>query len=158
MVKLYRHTFDWKHLFCYDLIDPGLTQFVKQRYDAELRNNYVTWDISGLESLLEELGSIKDSKVLRTFSPCYTSKKSSFKFCILWKTACSSVLLSSHGIITCKYVSEYDKRSLVRYCLVCNDNQGPYTGDKGHGQDTMQLNLTVNDPLDNPSVLWVNIT
>ena len=69
------------------------------------------------------------------------------------KTACSSVLLSSHGIITCKYVSEYDKRSLVRYCLVCNDNQGPYTGDKGHGQDTMQLNLTVNDPLDNPSGL-----
>ena len=44
--------------------------------------------------------------------------------------------------------TEYDELSLARSRLVCDniDDQGSYTGDEGHGQDTMPQDLTVNDP------------
>ena len=143
------------------LIHPGLPQFVKQRYGAELRNNSLASikpEISqALESLLDELRSIEDSKVLRTFSPRYTSKKRSFKSCILCKTAgCTGS--SSHGLVDCKYLPEFDKRARSR--MVCDniDEQDSYTGDEGHGHDTMPQDLTLNDPfIDNPSALRVNI-
>ena len=44
--------------------------------------------------------------------------------------------------------------------MVCDniDEQDSYTGDEGHGHDTMPQDLTLNDPLiDNPSALRVNI-
>ena len=123
------------------LIYPGLPQFVKKRYGAKLRNNSLASikpEISqALESLLDDLRSI-----------AITSKKRSFKSCIFCKTAgCTGS--SSHGLVDGKYLTEYKKRSLARSRLVCDniDDQGPYTGDEGHGQETIPQDLTVNDPL-----------
>ena len=55
------------------LLHPGLPQLIKQRYGAELRNKTpasIKPEIAtAMDSLLEELRSLEDSKVLRTFTP-----------------------------------------------------------------------------------------
>ena len=114
-----------------------------------LRNNSLASikpEISqALESLLDELRSIEGSKVLRTFSPRYTSKKCSFKSCILCKTA-GRTGSSSHGLVDCKYLPEFDKRSLARSRMVCDniDEQDSYTGDEGYVHETMPQDSTAN--------------
>lgn len=115
------------------LIHPALPQLVRQKYGAELRNKTLASikpEISqALSSLLDELRSIEDTKVLRTAAsnvrarnPAQYShtKKKSFKSCILCKTA-GRPAYSSHSLIECRFLPEYDKRTLAKTRLVLDD-------------------------------------
>ena len=102
------------------LIHPGLPQLVKQRYGTELRNQSIASlkpEISlALSSLLEELQSIEDTKVLRSvsFAPGYRrtgSKSHVNKSCILCKTA-GRPAHNSHALRDCRYLPESERRQL----------------------------------------------
>ena len=99
------------------LISPNLPQLVKQKYGADLRNKSLASikpEISqSLNSLMEELRSMEDSKILRaaTSSSKFTHslKRKSFKFCVLCKTA-GRPTFSSHTLLECRFLPEHDRK------------------------------------------------
>ena len=116
------------------LINPALPQLVKQRYGAELRNKTLASirpEISqALTSLLEELKTVEESRAMRFSVPSSkpTFKKSTFKLCVLCKTA-GRQSYSSHNLIECKFLPEKDRRMFARTRLV----QGDESVDEGDG-------------------------
>lgn len=146
----------WLHL-----IHPGLPGIVKQKYGSLLRDQTIASlkvEISqALESLLDELRSMDDAKVLRTnmsnisFSKFSNSKfrnnsgKSQFnkartKSCILCKTAGRSGY-NSHFLSQCTFLPNEDKfmfgkSRMVNESEVDNeDDIQPYIGEDGYEED-----------------------
>ena len=92
------------------MVNPGLPQLVKQRYGAELRNKTLASlkpEISqALSSLLDELRSIEDAKVMRSYTrptPTKTARKP-FKSCVLCKSAHRQH--NTHNLIDCKFLPD----------------------------------------------------
>ena len=116
------------------LINPSLPHIVKQKYGAELRNKTLASlkpEISqALPSLLDEIRSIEDTKVLRTASshtqynrrpmPTYqTPRQRQVKSCTLCKAAGRTH--NTHFMSSCKYLPDADKRAIGRSRLVLDD-------------------------------------
>lgn len=147
------------------LIHPGLPQLVKQRYGTELRNQSIASlkpEISqALQSLLDELRTIEDTKALRTFTyrkP--TTRQKAVKSCILCKTA-GRPSFNTHYLSQCRHLPESDRRQLVRSRLVedatsecCVLSEDPHTlfGDPCSDEET-DTNLL----LDQPTVKRVSV-
>ena len=110
-------------------VSAGLPQLVKQRYGSELRNQSLASlkpEISqALPSLLDELRSIEDTKVLRasTFSPArskYSSRSADSKHlavaasksCVLCQTA-GRPGYTSHYLRECRFLPSEDRRALT---------------------------------------------
>ena len=149
------------------LIHPGLPQLVKQKYGVELRNKTLASlkpEISqALTSLLDELRSIEDTKVLRAGSfygndkrfqsrPTNNTKsRDQVKSCTLCKAAGRTH--NTHFLSGCRYLPDMDRRAIARSRLVQDDEsvfdnpdlEGPPSDD------------TPNALLDHPSVLRVNV-
>ena len=109
------------------LVHPGLPQLVKQKYGHELRNKTLSSlkpEISqALGSLLEELNTIEESRVMRFSAGSKPfSRRKTFKSCTLCKTAGRSGS-SSHTLTECRYLPEHDRRALARSRLVCEDDE-----------------------------------
>jgi len=100
-------------------INPGLPMLVKQKYGAELRNKTIASikpEISqALDSLLDELKSVEESKVFRAFTPQLHRPKSK-RECCLCKAAGRS--FDSHFLSKCKWLPDGDRRALGRSRLV----------------------------------------
>lgn len=117
------------------LINPGLPQIVKQKYGSELRNKSVASlkpEISqALPSLLDELRSIEDTKVLRADSYNWKPRPNNRpqnrpqnrrmnKSCILCQTAGRPH--STHWLQDCRFLPDSDKRAMGRSRLVADDS------------------------------------
>ncbi len=110
-------------------IHPGLPALVKQRYGAELRNRSlasVKPEISqALESLLDELKNMEETKAFRTGTATQRSsnpaRRKQFKSCVLCKTA-NRPGYNTHFLSECKFLPEYDRRRLARSRLVVDEN------------------------------------
>ena len=123
----------------------------------------------GLTSLLDELKSLGETKVLRTFTndrkpqysrPRYPAKKT-FKSCILCKTA-GRPSYSSHSLAECKYLPEYDRRSMAKSRMTdCFDDYDEHCLDKledSHLQDAhLQTSTITENALLEPSTRRVNV-
>ena len=125
--------------FWLNLLHPGLPQLVKQRYGSELRNKTLAslkTEISqSISSLLDELASVEETRVFRSFnkfksgnSNSYNkqwsnsnSGKSSVKSCTLCKAAGRAY--NSHWLSQCKFLTHEDRRALARAILTsdCDD-------------------------------------
>ncbi len=121
------------------LINPGLPQLVKQKYGSELRNRSLASlkpEISqALSSLLDELRSIEDTKVLRTASfntsgrrflpqsrtPNTGNRPRQFRCCVLCKSA-GRASYSSHNLVDCKFLPASDRLSIGRSRMVADDD------------------------------------
>ena len=101
------------------LIRPGLPQLVKQKYGSELRNKTLASlrpEIStALDSLLEELNSTEEAKVMRTFSNSGRSRsqQKSLKICTLCKAA-GRPSYNTHFLSECKLLPASDRRAIAR--------------------------------------------
>ena len=110
------------------LINPALPQLVKQRYRAELRNitlASIRPEISqALTSLLEELKTVKESRVMRFSVPTSKPnlKKNTFKLCVICKTA-GRQSYSLHNLIECKILPEKDRCMFASTRLVQGDDE-----------------------------------
>ena len=105
-------------------VNPGLPALVKQKYAAELRHQTLASlkpEISiALDSLLDDIRSIEDTKVLRMevrrprqpFGRPGTVESRKLKSCILCKTAGRPH--TSHYLRECSYLPEEDRRRLPR--------------------------------------------
>ena len=111
-------------------IHPGLPQLVKQRYGPELRNKTVASlkpEISlAMSSLLDELKSIEENRVLRAATPFPTRPRSSHpkrtvKSCILCKTA-NRTGVAPHFLSKCPFLTEADRRFMGRTRLIPGDD------------------------------------
>ena len=111
-------------------IHPGLPQLVKQRYGPELRNKTVASlkpEISlAMSSLLDELKSIEENRVLRAATPFPTRPHSSHpnrtvKSCILCKTA-NSTGVAPHFLSKCPFLPEADRRFMGITRLIPGDD------------------------------------
>ena len=111
-------------------IHPGLPQLVKQRYGPELRNKTVASlkpEISlAMSSLLDELKSIEENRVLRAATPFPTRPRSSHpkrtvKSCILCKTANRSGV-APHFLSKYPFLPEADRRFMGRTRLIPGDD------------------------------------
>ena len=143
------------------LLHPGLPQLIKQRYGAELRNKTLASSkpeiATAMDSLLEELRSLEDSKVLRTFTPkpqrYLPKKRTAFKSCTLCKTA-GRPGQSSHNIIDCPHLTDFDRRSMGKSHQVAAE----YEDDEEPETEHLQLSTEVEDPfLEPPKAHRVNI-
>ena len=104
-------------------VHEGLPSLIKQRYGAELRNKTLASikpEISqALDSLLDELRSTEDAKVMRTHmgTPTQHSNKKSFlsrrnhKYCCLCRTA-NRTGYDTHYLPQCKFLPEGDRRMM----------------------------------------------
>ena len=102
------------------MIHPGLPLVVKQRYGTELRNQSLASlkpEISiALGSLLDELRSIEDSKVMRSAAHGafpgktvqFSERRAQSKSCILCKTAGRTY--NNHTLPECRFISQADRR------------------------------------------------
>ena len=102
------------------MIHPGLPLLVKQRYGTELRNQSLASlkpEISiALGSLLDELRSIEDSKVMRSAAHGafpgktvqFSERRAQSKSCILCKTAGRTY--NNHTLPECRFISQADRR------------------------------------------------
>ena len=119
------------------LVNPSLPQIVKQKYGAELRNKTLASlkpEISqALPSLLDEIRSIEDTKVLRiasnhsqynrrTLPTNQTPRQRQFKSCTLCKAAGRPH--NTHFMSSCKFLPDADKRAIGRSRLVLDDDEG----------------------------------
>ena len=124
------------------LIHPGLPLLVKQKYGSELRNKTLASlkpEISqALNSLLDELRSIEDTKAMRisNVNPRRTSnggqgqpRRRPFVSCILCKTAGRPH--NTHDLMECRYLPDRDRRPLARSRLINDDPDEFATGDCG---------------------------
>ena len=111
-------------------IHPELPQLVKQRYGPELRNKTVASlkpEISlAMSSLLDELKSIEENRVLRVANPFPTRPRSSHskrtvKSCILCKTA-NRTGVAPHFLSKCPFSIEADRRFMGRTRLIPGDD------------------------------------
>ena len=111
-------------------IHPGLPQLVKQRYGPELRNKTVASlkpEISlAMSSLLDELKSIEENRVLRATTPFPTRPRSSHpkrtvKSCILCKTA-NRTGVAPHFLSKCPFLPEADRPFMGRTRLIPGDD------------------------------------
>ena len=111
-------------------IHPGLPQLVKQRFGPELRNKTVASlkpEISlATSSLLDELKSIEENRVLRAATPFPTRPRSSHpkrtvKSCVLCKTA-NSTSVAPHFLSKCPFLPEADRRFMGRTRLIPGDD------------------------------------
>ena len=101
------------------ILHKDLPKLVKQRYGTELRTNSVAsikGEISGaLDSLLEEIQTTQDSKVLRSVILPYKQKSASnrvFKECPLCKQAGRTP--TDHYLTVCKHLPERDRKFLSK--------------------------------------------
>ena len=102
-------------------IHVGLPGLVKQRYGSELRNKTLASikpEISqALDSLLDELKSSEDVKVMRLQVSSRTSNRRNFpsrsvnKYCCLCRAANRSGF-DSHFLLQCKFLPESDRRRM----------------------------------------------
>jgi hypothetical protein len=141
------------------LIRPGLPQLVKQKYGAELRNKTLASlrpEISAaLDSLIEELNTTEDAKILRTFSGSarHSATKQQVKTCTLCKAA-GRPSFNSHFISECKFLPPSDRRAIARSRLTqdVTEDSVPVAPDNSHDE------LEPLDPyFDTPSVRRVSI-
>lgn len=112
------------------LIRPGLPQLVKQKYGAELRNKTLASlrpEIStALDSLLEELTSTEDAKVLRAFSNSGRQHAHRpTKSCTLCKAAGRP--FTTHFLSECKLLPAADRRAIARSRLTQDLEQPDYS-------------------------------
>ena len=142
------------------LVHPGLPQLVKQKYGAELRNKTLASikpEISqALPSLLDELRSIEDTKVLRTraFGDRFGRPRPKPKSCILCKTAGRPH--TSHNLLDCRHLPDQDKRLMSRSRL--GDAQDSDHDEADDDISTPDQATSASDPLiDPPSALRVNV-
>lgn len=93
------------------LINPGLPGLVKQRYGPELRNKTLASlkpEISqALSSLIDELRTIEDSRIMFSRAKVNTPSRSSNKSCVLCKTAGRP---SGHFLSGCRFLPESDRK------------------------------------------------
>ena len=130
-------------------INPGLPMLIRQEYGAALRNHTLASlkpEISiALPSLLDKL---QDSKVLRAavsnsrFSNRSTMRRS-FKSCCLCKQA-GRKGSSSHSLLECRYLPEYDRKQLGKSRLVGDDDND---SDMEEVPEDLQLSEEVEDAL-----------
>ena len=96
------------------LIHPSLPALVRQRYGTELRTKTIASikpEISlAMESLLEEIQALNDSKVMRTAYQKLSNKRTS-PVCPLCKQAGRQ---SQHFLSKCRYLPESDKQYLSK--------------------------------------------
>ena len=102
------------------MIHPGLPLLVKQRYGTELRNQSLASlkpEISiALGSLLDELRSIEDSKVMRSAAHGafpgktvqFSERRAQSESCILCKTAGRTY--NNHTLPECRFISRAGRR------------------------------------------------
>ena len=116
------------------LAKPGLAQLVKQRYGPELRKKTPTslkTEISqSMSSLLDELTSMEETKVLRTGDrlSAYSRRDSGRKE---WKTCppfknlrkAAGRSYNSHWLSQCMYLSQEDKKALSRASITYDSDQ-----------------------------------
>ena len=105
------------------LVHAGLPSLVRQKYGAELRNKSIASirpEISqALQSLLDELSSLEEVKVMRTFDKTrkpFSDKKRSMmtqKSCTLCKAA-GRPSASSHFLSECSFLPDGDRRAIAR--------------------------------------------
>ena len=143
------------------LINPGLPQLVKQKYGAELRNKSLASikpEISqALNSLLEELKSIEESKVFRAAAPSKhynsrprTNSRPGTKSCILCKTAGRSTY-NTHYLSTCKFLPAEDRRALGKSRLVQEEYSDDDLSSEPTMDDHLQQSVTVENALIDPT-------
>ena len=124
----------------------GLPALVKQRYGSELRNKSlasIKSEISlALDSLLEEMRSNDDSRVLRinsSRSSKHNSSKSrsSNRYCCLCRTA-NRPGFETHFLSQCKFLPEEDRKRLSRVrnieVIDCSDTEYSFSG-SGSSED-----------------------
>jgi hypothetical protein len=142
------------------LVHPALPMLVKQRYATELRNKSLASlkpEISlALPSLLDEIRSLEDTKILRTaatggdFRTSRFSKQRRQKSCILCKTAGRSCH-NTHNLHECKFLPDADRRALGRSRLVVDGEDPDYESEPDDDTDT----ALIDEP--SPSARRVNI-
>ena len=114
------------------LIHPGLSLLVKQKYGSELRNKTLASlkpEISqALGSLLDELRSIEDTKAMRIGSTAPRRhlnsgqgqpRQRAFFSCILCRTA--GLTHNTHNLMKCRYLPDRNRRSWAWSCMVMDD-------------------------------------
>ena len=143
MTPTLENTITW---FWLKLLHPGLPQLVHQRYGADLRNKTLasikTEISSAMTSLLAELSSIEESRVLRTgagsrgvsFNPkvkvkTYSPRNSTRKSCTLCKAARRPH--NSHWMTTCPFLPAADKQALSRSTSCEDDEDSECEGNGG---------------------------
>ena len=101
------------------ILHKDLPKLVKQRYGTELRTNSIASikaEISGaLESLMEDIQTTQDSKVLRSVifpSKQRSSGRQTFKECPLCKQAGRTP--TDHYLTACKHLPEKDRKFLTK--------------------------------------------
>ena len=132
------------------LIHPELPALVKQRYGTELRLKTLASlkpEISmALDSLLDEVHSLADAKVLRaSFKNTHKnvssdSKKRSSKSCVLCKQAGRHY---QHYLSTCKYLPEKDRKYMTKVCLALPDDNN---SDSEDDNSSSHLEFTDDEP------------
>jgi len=104
------------------LLHPDLPALVRQKYGSELRHKTLASirpEISqALPSLLDEIRSLEETKVMRSAS--YQPRRKPFKSCTLCK-AMGKPSASTHNLSECKFLPEGDRRALARSRLVASD-------------------------------------
>ena len=130
-------------------INPGLPMLVKQKYGAELRNKTIASikpEISqALDSLLDELKSVEESKVFRAFTPQLHRPKSK-RECCLCKAAGRS--FDSHFLSKCKWLPDGNRRALGRSRLVqeLNEDDDDQANTEEHTLDQLGENPLLDIP------------
>lgn len=119
MSPILENTITWYWL---SLLHRDLPQLVKQRYGADLRNKTLSslkTEISqAMSSLLDELSTIEETRVLRTsdrpstFNRCRYSNKQLKQSCTLCKA--SGRTHNDHWLSKCSFLSQEDRRALAR--------------------------------------------
>lgn len=127
-------------------IHPGLPQLIKQRYGTELRNKSLASikpEISqALDSLVEELRSMEESKIFRAAVPFHQNtskpKSRSARSCPLCKAAGRPH--TSHFLTKCKYLPPDDRRAIAKTRYINDDEESEveeyYEDDQGHIQES----------------------
>ena len=145
-------------------IHPSLPQLIKQKYGADLRNKTIASiksEISqALPSLLDEIHSIEDAKVMRSFTPrgqLFRSKQpkpTRGKSCTLCKAAGRPH--TSHFLSECKLLPDQDRRAIARSRFV-----GEYNDDDDNDLDEDYNEMPAIEGasalIDKPSVRSVHI-
>lgn len=111
------------------LIHQNLPSLVKQKYGTELRNQTLSSikpEISqAMDSLLDELRSIEDTKAFRAVTSAPPRRRKQFRSCILCKTA--NRPHNSHNLEDCKFLPERDRKLRARTRLI--PDEAPYETD-----------------------------
>ena len=145
------------------LVHPGLPNLVKQKFGSELRHQTLATlkpEISqSLQSLLDELRSIEDTKVMRLSAAPQRrrppsaqsphSQGSQFRSCVLCKTAGRPH--NSHYLSGCKFLPEADRRAMSRVRLVGEEDENTYEDEDTTSDDLPEALL------DTPIARRVNV-